>query len=423
MTTTPRAAMPHDSHAVLHRFALGLAQNGTPTRPRLFTAGPKGAYPGQRQHNLPIAAACFPRGEGGWPCLDTPHDGVLFHDGGWDPTHQRRPKTLPIAGATTPTVAFVFMDNSALLARRGPEGLVFCPGVLWLRSQHDGHKIAMRAGNARRPGPALLVQAHRKNLWLPADLLGSPQPHTTLVVYGDAGDPTDDGRPRHADTTQALWGGADRFDPMFDPLRMDQWIARLRADIDRFYPIFANAEARDAPFPSFLPRAGWNDDPARRAAAQAFLETLLSFGHAALGAGLLAPSLRASLSTFFAQPTLQLSLAGDTTMHNMGTTLDDAALSRMLPPPGYAAWRAAVEGEHGRAYHAARGGVQPRMLPRLEAESHVPQDGSAHQRVDALAALQRRMEHATDAWGHPTQAHKDAWHTALRHARAHRCAA
>ena len=380
MMTNPRAETPPDSHRMLHRFALGLAGAGTFERPRLFTGGPKGAYPGEGKHPIPFAAACFPRGTGGWPLLARPNDDLGLHDGGWDPKTRRAPVVLPVPGLGTQAVACVFMDNSALLARRTDDGLIFCAGVLWLRSQPDGFQIRMRANNAGKPGPTLLVQNHRDHLRLDAACLAaapSPTPGKGPLA------------PNH-------------------PLDAGLWVDRLRADVDRFDPFFDMVEARAAPFPPFLPRAGWNDDPARRADAQRFLDTFLAFGHAALRGDPHTPSLTATLYTFFSTPTLQISLAG-----GANTTLGEGDMQALLTPVGVHAWTTAIAGEHGRAYHASQGGARPRTAPRLEAQSLQASKGSGHHTLAVLTTLHDGARKAVDAWGAPTGAQQRAWRALL----------
>ena len=384
---TPSPALPvRDTQRLLHSLSLALHNAGDAAHPRLFTAGPKGAYPGKGRHPLPMAVACFPRGDGGWPLVHTTIQDPGLDDGGWDPATRRRHATLAVTGKATPIVAFVFMDNSALLARRTQEGLRFYPGVVWLRAQTAGVVIGRRAAYQQAKEPHLFIKQHRRHTWLS---------HAQC-----APDDTTGGQGHEEGTPPASTDGTDAA----------RWVDALATDLDRFDPIFDHPDARTSPFPAFLPRLGWNDDPARREQAARFVAMFLAFGHAALGGTATAvPSLQASLYTFLATPTLRVApFPADQAIE-----MDEERLRALLPEKGYAAWRSAVEGGHGRAYHARRDGAVPRLVPRLNAlRDHAP-EGSAHERLAATARLHTSIEQAIAAWGPPTAPQRDAWHNLL----------
>lgn len=231
-----------DSQTRLRRFQDTLPR-GNDAEPRLFTAGSTVPLP----RNVGLAAVGFEGGianaQNGWACAVLPDPAQDLCDG-W--TRQKRVVVVP--GLATPAHAVVFHDGSTLLGERHGRTLRLYPGVVWLRGKAHGWRFAAHMGGS--DGPAT-IQLQRSD---------DPSP---IVLT-------------HADLHASVFAPPHPADPAA------WWTWALRADVDRFHPIFADLgpdahvpapgegiAARPA-YPTFLPRPGL--DAAGQAAARLVAE-------------------------------------------------------------------------------------------------------------------------------------------------------
>jgi hypothetical protein len=322
-------------------------------------------------------------------------------------------KKSPVAavgGHATPAVFWVFEDLSCLLTERAAEGLRLYPSVLYLRSRDDQWTPSFLLGRGKNAKPKLRLQrAAPHQGWKPGD-----DKHAAYFDDRDllAAPGTDISLDR-----DAVWTG---------------WAKRLRRDVDRFHPVFAQMEGhavwpafgtspkaatepvpgQPAPpkasaWPSTLPRRGLT--PERAAQRQDAVE------RAARWLGALRHSMGASPRTLLVRPNepnlerrleIVVVLAGQTPargglgrQHQAHSLLlmPDAPSLRHFFPEGLAQDLAlALEGDSGLAYGVDDGGRW--------AHADTPTVGICQGRMTSHETMQ-----AFGEVGAPTQGFTDVW--------------
>jgi hypothetical protein len=127
---------------------------------------------------------------------------------------------VAVGGHATPAVFWVFADHSCLLTERAADGLRLYPSILYLRGRDHQWTPSFLLGRGKNAKPKLRIQrAAPVQGWKPGD-------------------------DKHA----GFFGERDllarqNLDPALscDPVWLG-WAQRLRRDVDRFHPIFAQLE-------------------------------------------------------------------------------------------------------------------------------------------------------------------------------------